>query len=39
VIGPLGLGDDELSVDQLDGFALEDAELDETIVFGSLPAP
>jgi hypothetical protein len=39
VIGPLGLSDNQLSVDQLDGFALEDAELDETIIFGSLPAP
>jgi hypothetical protein len=38
MIRTLGLGDDELAADQLEGLSLEHAELDQPIVLGALPA-
>jgi hypothetical protein len=38
MIRTLGLGDDELAADQLEGLSLEHTELDQPIVLGALPA-
>jgi hypothetical protein len=38
-VGALGLGDDELSVEKLDGFAAEQPETHEPLVLDSLPPP
>jgi hypothetical protein len=39
MVGALRLGDDELATDQLDGLALEHAEIHQPVVLRPLPAP